>query len=488
MKMKKKILSAAVLAALGASTAQAVNVGTDGTGQVLLFPYYTVQGGEKTNLSVVNTTDYGKAVKIRFREAYDSREVLDFNIYLSPYDVWTGTVQESTTGSGAAQVTTNDMTCTVPTLYGNPQDFRTYEFDGVTKPNDNGPSDNSRTREGYVEIIEMGVADLVTMPGALVWDQNGNGIPDYLHSNSVPDNCAGLIAAWGAQWNTAPNTGLLPPMGGIFGALGILNVATGTEIAVAAVGLEDVFTTPQHNDTGTLAPTLAQADPESVVMLNDGGPLGQDVTVYADTWGFGPTINGVSAVLMADSVMNQWSVNPAVDANTGWVVTFPTKWAHTDPLVVGAVATPPFTDVFGSNDLFPAGDACEEVGVIVYDREENSVVPSGLDFSPTPVAPGVYLCYEANMVQFGGSDTLSAQNTVLTYTNLPGNNGWMNLSMTADPLHAMVADSGNVYVGLPVVGFRATVLGNANVGVGASYAYSTDHSYHRTISGTGTPF
>ena len=87
MKMKKKILSAAVLAALGASTAQAVNLSQDGTGEVLLFPYYTVQNGEETLVSIVNTTDYTKAVKVRFREAYNSREVLDFNLYLSPHDV-----------------------------------------------------------------------------------------------------------------------------------------------------------------------------------------------------------------------------------------------------------------------------------------------------------------------------------------------------------------------------------------------------------------
>ena len=84
MKMKKKILSAAVMAAaLGAGSAQAANLSSDGTGQVLLFPYYTVQGNNETLLTIVNTTDKGKAVKVRFREAFNSREVLGFNLYLA---------------------------------------------------------------------------------------------------------------------------------------------------------------------------------------------------------------------------------------------------------------------------------------------------------------------------------------------------------------------------------------------------------------------
>ena len=45
-----------------------------------------------TYVSVVNTTDVVKVVKVRFREGKNSREVLDFNLYLSPNDVWTGAV------------------------------------------------------------------------------------------------------------------------------------------------------------------------------------------------------------------------------------------------------------------------------------------------------------------------------------------------------------------------------------------------------------
>ena len=74
------------------SSAQAVHVNAEGTGQVLIFPYYNAHAGYVTNINLVNSTDETKAVKIRFREGEESNDVLDFNIYMSPNDVWTGSV------------------------------------------------------------------------------------------------------------------------------------------------------------------------------------------------------------------------------------------------------------------------------------------------------------------------------------------------------------------------------------------------------------
>jgi hypothetical protein len=61
-------------------------------GDVLIFPYYTVRDGFQTTLTFVNTSDNFLAVKFRFMEGYNSRDVLDFNVVMSPYDVYTGVV------------------------------------------------------------------------------------------------------------------------------------------------------------------------------------------------------------------------------------------------------------------------------------------------------------------------------------------------------------------------------------------------------------
>ena len=64
----------------------------------LLFPYFNAKDGYVTNINLVNSTDQTKAVKIRFREGKNSNDVLDFNIYMSPEDVWTGTFRKSGDG------------------------------------------------------------------------------------------------------------------------------------------------------------------------------------------------------------------------------------------------------------------------------------------------------------------------------------------------------------------------------------------------------
>ena len=107
------------MAALGVGSAQAgrVAVTGDAHGQVLLFPYYTTQGNNETLLTITNITDKGKAVKVSFREAFNSREVLGFNLYLAPFDVWVGKVQNAP--DGGAQLYTPDNSCS--TLDTNPQ-------------------------------------------------------------------------------------------------------------------------------------------------------------------------------------------------------------------------------------------------------------------------------------------------------------------------------------------------------------------------------
>ena len=118
--MNRKNLTCAVLAGLAgvaglAGTAQAVNLNPDGLGQVLLYPYYTANQGNQTLLSVVNTTDHAKAVKVRFLEGFNSREVLDFNLYLSHHDVWVAAIGA---GENAPTLYIPDSSCTVPYLYG----------------------------------------------------------------------------------------------------------------------------------------------------------------------------------------------------------------------------------------------------------------------------------------------------------------------------------------------------------------------------------
>jgi hypothetical protein len=471
MKMKKKILSLAVLTALGAGSAQAVNLSTDGTGEVLLFPYFTVQNGEETILSIVNTKNEVKAVKIRFLDAMGSREVLDFNLYLSPYDVWTAKVMDD--GANGAKIVTGDKSCTVPAIPAGGVSFRTVEFDEGNLPND-----STRTREGYFEMIEMGVAT-----ADAVWDGNGNNINDAIHDGSVggtPDNCSGLVANWapGGTWKTVnANQGVEQPTGGLFGAAAVINVSTGSEYNVPPAVFAAFSDAEQHTDPGSLLPSLASAQPaQSVVMVNDGN--NDAARVYVDTWNLAGSIGAVSALMMTQRLMNEYSLNPAVDASTSWVVTFPTKSIHHTSSFSGGVNGHPGPFVV---DL-PGG--CNPVVGTYWDREEAHPV-GNVDFSPLPPGESFELCYEANVVNFGGSNAVGAINTVKDLQLATGyTKGWAAFGFT-DPDMAMQGDNqGHTYSGLPAIGFRVTKLSNGNVGAaGAYYAVGVEHKYDRVVSG-----
>ena len=137
--------------ALSGTNAEQLQVAADGVGHMLLVPYYTVQEGNGTLLSLVNTdTVNGKAVKVRFRGAANSDDVFDFQVFLSPGDVWTANVSKDA-DSGLAQFYTPDNTCTLPrAAVLNATKFKTdrvYGADDAAKA--------AQTLEGYVEIFNM---------------------------------------------------------------------------------------------------------------------------------------------------------------------------------------------------------------------------------------------------------------------------------------------------------------------------------------------
>ena len=90
---KKRYVAAAACALAMVGTASAVQVSRDGTGDFLIAPAYFIGGGMSTDLKVINTSNTESVVaKVVFRDQVTSAEVLDFLIYLSPSDVWTGKV------------------------------------------------------------------------------------------------------------------------------------------------------------------------------------------------------------------------------------------------------------------------------------------------------------------------------------------------------------------------------------------------------------
>ncbi len=512
--MRRNTLTTAVLAGLTGmagmvSVSNAVNVNPDGLGQVLLYPYYTARGGNDTLISIVNTTDGTKAVKVRFIEALNSREVLDFNLYLSPYDVWTAAITETSGGGG--KMMTADTSCTVPYFQGGEpgnvgeHEFLDFEYTGGN--NDGGPQGIERTASGYIEIIEMGTLINTDALPAAAAAKHVNGVPRSGGAFGAP--CSTLVSAWGnGPWGFGfgnpgdPTVATQEASGGLFGAASIINVAEGTMFSYNATAI-DRFWTPGaeaaqgHTDPGSTLPSLASGDNESRVFING--------EVDFQEWGLG--VEALNATIMHNEIFNEYTVEESLGARTEWVMTFPTKRFHTDNVGGGFVspgsnaAIPPFTATWALWDdgsVAALARACENFNFRVFDREENEP-DTGIIVSPPPPQQGFFLCREANVIRFtqeGGRPDASEilkeperENPNLTYTNfqLPSDfdAGWVKFDMATiggTTRRSNPSDAGIQYEGLPVIGFQVSTFTNGatEAGVLSNYGGTFNHRGSRS--------
>jgi hypothetical protein len=136
-------------ATISPSNATFQEVRPGGIGHQLIVPYFNTQEGNATLFNIVNTDGVnGKAVKVRFRGASNSDDLFDFQVYMSPNDMWTATVTQ--TAAGLSVLTTSDTSCTIPSILSG-QSFVTARLPaGFTDQ-----QKATQTREGYIEIFNM---------------------------------------------------------------------------------------------------------------------------------------------------------------------------------------------------------------------------------------------------------------------------------------------------------------------------------------------
>lgn len=523
---KRKSLYLAVVAGLGsvgmADTASAVNINNNGTGQVLIFPYYTVRGGTNTYLSVVNTTSSAKAVKVRFTEGRNSREVLDFNLYMSPNDVFAGVITPTSSGANfnlgtartpnVASPTGADTSCTYPAIPAGGVDFVNYAYSGsnlagmgtsVGSQGDWETTSLDRTREGYFEIIEMGVITNTDIIAAIT--HNSAGFP--ANCSVVQQDVTGMNMGAGSAllWPLIGGTSqkVDPPKGGLTGTASLVNVNAGTDYGYSPVPLAD-FNGINNlwNAAGTIAPDLTNAYPYVSRVFKGGAVVATDWTNSTAFSSAQRPVNAVSAVLMHDNLINEFVMDTATQSATDWVITMPTKRYYVPAALTQSTAgyISPFTKSFS------ASGACETVSITYWDREEQlNTTPS--TFSPPPPSGGpTSLCWESTVVTFtntGGTSVLGSSNGVsfpVTYSGgtVKMQHGWakMNFAQTmvsgatvAGTVYsgtaAAVTSSASTYVGLPTIGFMVTNALNGNVGTPAvlsNYGGNFNHSYTNNIT------
>lgn len=454
----------------------AVMLDPAGRGQVLIFPYYTVNEGEQTLLSIVNPSYQGKAVKLRFRESLNGREVLALNVYLDGYDTWTAALIAATEDA-PAWLLTRDSTCTVPRINGStslPQlsDGTPYASFSTAELTDGASDAPTRTRVGYFEAIEMG-----TIVGGSDTDVA------MTHVDGAPKDCAALVAAWdtGGYWSADPNTDLQPPSGGLQGGASIIHTALGTAYNVGPTAISGFSVITQHT-----APSAALPDLSSSVTQIDRSLVESvhviDGKVYRSEWPVERAIDAVSALLMRASVRNQYDVSIAIRAQSDWMTTMPTKRHYADPLLNGGSAIAPFTASFTATS-----SACERINLMAYDREERR--PVGLISFITIPEDYDCLCHSTAQVAFNRSlSTPPFPNVACRFRNISTSfgssgvfqHGYLNMDLSGNG-HILRPDlSGKRYLGLPAIGFWKLRYQDAAAPHG-QIRYYTESKVHRGL-------
>lgn len=444
----KRALSAATMLGLGiaatSSTAMAVELDNNNRlGDAGIFQYYTATGDWQTFIRIINTSENAVAVKVRFREAANSREVLDYTIFLSPFDMWTGWTDKNAGGPGVPGVKTNDTSCLYPIPDNNPPGegwvttnfpekvaaFQSRAFtdkyaDGGTL---NPPSANDRMSEGHIEVIGIGQFNPLGAFGLAV-----------THNQGVPNDCEGAASLYEDN-SDIPGLSRSSDLENVLAMNGyMVNVPMGMGGGFNPDILKDFWTCdyrllrgcrdgnggyvdpPESLQEEALetqtAPDMDSAFNPTLVWngLNVSRMKQEGIEGAEEVYG---GVDQVSFALMRASVINEWAAsnNPAAvvkDYYTQWVLSFPTKNYYvdlqTDPLpteddVSPALVDPdpdddtdegyrPFAHEFNYNGT---GESCEEYYMWIYNREERYSTYA----SPGPYFP-VSLCYETNVVVF----------------------------------------------------------------------------------------
>lgn len=538
--MKSNFKPLGIAAAVAAATAGYSNVASaqpavanNALGDLALVPYYTVADDWITGIHIVNTSDKTQVVKFRFRRAEDSMDALDFNIVMSPHDVYAGFLSDDE--NGAISWSADDTTCTVPATSGGK----------LTMP----PIFREGAETGYVEIIAMGQTVSEAEPIAIAAKHSGASSDPAL----TPLSCQMVRGNFFADGNssrqgvedfeTTWTTDLLDLDD---------DDSTSDEIESNYEDSDDVLKVSyfiRDNASGVEFGDNAvhiQGFQEVATITNQ-----QFGWLSGDLDGFDfPNIDGGSPnepgsrgrydllragdVLGVASLINEWTANEANGAALDWVVTLPGQYtqlhvpgyvaslsldaiACVRPSAVGALV--PGTDdaaILTALAGWSAGDAAIPVAcdyrdlpvvasISAWNREEFEGEDPEEDLVVSPSPPGsrpvVTLEKEVNVITFGGNSVLGTSDTDIT-ADLAQPYGWLSLSVTPAAGNALctwnpgtdtsIADAGArspdqiiaqmtcptsfTNEGTPIIGFAAWER-NVAANPDASYGRIVAHSF-----------
>jgi hypothetical protein len=433
MKLQPLALLIAAGLALGSDAVSALGMAPDGIGDAVLIPYFTVEDGQATLLTVTNHSDAAKAVRIVYAESRAGRPTLAMNLYLAPRDSWKGSLSASGQ-NGPARLFSTDESCTAGDLDSAGEELRTFAFAGNNA--DGLGSEPARTQRGFIEVIEMG-------------ELTGTAL-----ANTAVKNCASLSARiTSGDWSSAPNNEVSPPTGGISAQAHVVDVAQGTSFRVVSHAVSGFSGVARHAAPGASTNEARLTRPLAAAGATD---------FEVEGWGSVPVAratDAISLLFMSSQLEAPYSIAPTLGAETRFFVTMPTRHAYVDSNVGGALPAGSAPIVPFSTDPDPNGPHCEQVQWRIL-RDDGSTVGVHED----SICASVSLRYMTD-------DQTSVPSERFDAHGLESGRAALELE-GASRLLAYQAGSERFAAGLPVVGQSIIYAHNANAQPGLLAAYA----------------
>lgn len=463
-----------------------VKVAPNGKGDLIIFPFYfTANGGWETKMSIVNTsTKYSVVAKVIIRSHYYSEELLDFLIYLTPADVWTGTFKNE--GQGALISSTDDSMLVSNNAFASPSN----PVNKLLFPpscTDVSPFDSADY--GYVEVVESWYADLNNSVYTTAFAQK---IAEEDWRTARPVSKEYLRYVYNSVW--------IDGNGGI-----VDNVA-----ANGSPGL------PRLNDVDSLDQTInvLAAHMQFQNPMVSGMTSGMRATVFADFDCQEPldatelsglqvisarnTIGEIEAALAKDNLAMEYVNRQADGELTAHIMSFPTKLSRWSTVAGDDYCRYINGDIAGAfwidpnapggenniNDFASNAYRCLSYTAPIFDLKENSEEPAPDDpFSGGEVdVPVSSFCEEVNLLATSGFPVLFDEGWVnynFVYTGRGENNPTDFRPRQEEPAGQLFH-----YYGAPAIG---SIIKFVNGGLKMFESAHTDGEVYSIDSAAGSP-
>lgn len=419
--MNKKILAASVAAVMMGSTGlatAALEVGAD-RGQLLLSPLFVADAGHSSDIVIRNTSNvHAVKAKMVFRSHCDSAEVLDFILYLTPGDVWRGSVVWD--GTTARLVTSDDSSRVEadvgePSEWNNvvPANFPLYtdkiNVDGTSNC---GTANGDSNDFGHFEVFGVyavngdpeaydadaawtggaGTSNLYTIAGETGTIEVARGMSktDLARILDAGTTAGNTVTTWAnAGVHGVDRTDNVIQTDGTSGAYGVMSYApamlqiSGTVDVVSVTGERSSFNIPALGAPTDAPYDFTPANSVNYVVSSEtfDAFIGADTPIgvnMGDNVAVAPYVNAGDNIGLIENALaraaQSWQYQNGdsnVDA-TGVLVSAPTRYRHieTDLVTVCDSVTNPGDDEYGA----PFGLATGSIkyNAVFYDNSENT--------------------------------------------------------------------------------------------------------------------